>query len=1162
MASVILRHPDGSTETIELSRKQPVTIGRQSFNDVCIAEPDVAPMHCRISWNKTGFEVGSGTSNGIEVNLATVAHHMLEHGDIIRVGSCDLIFQDESAAPKDQPHSDAHRGHKHTHRPETSPKADAGARHSSSKHPKEKPADDLSLFDGPVYTESQLALEAALNDGESAKDDEDEYLDELKSSRKPKPAGGPLLAKPVRPGEQEILKSPLVLGLTGGGLALLLVTGIFWFLIAREQSNKLYDQAVSEMNSGQFSQSIATFTKFIQLYPNHGLRRQADRGLGKALISKEISGATPAWKRGLERLNELIKTHRNESDFGDLHSSLFQFAEQISLGAAKTSESTRDPELLVVSKDAQDLLERYADPSAPPTGTVNRINEQRSKARAAIEKQKTFDLAMTSVDAAIAEKKPMLALSERLKLVRSFPEFLSAKRVKDALQKALDLERSVVATEETERPAETTDDPPIVPEPIVGLLHSRSRTDDSSQGQVVFVTAKDLCYAIDPATGELVWRRVIGPRPPFFPIKMTGSQSSVLVFDTRKLALISCHQASGKLIWSQPLGARAVGAPLITDGQIYLPLEGNSLVRIDVDTGRLSATVRFSQNLATTPVLARDGNHLLVPGDTAMIYALSLRTTNTSAALAAVAVTFTDHAPGSISAPPLAMGRLLLLCENDRADSARLRLWDASNPAQSLSELTSTRTVGQVRDTPVLRGNQLVVPSSGEQFAAFAVTDDAGRAGIAPIGQYRADQAQAKNQISSPLFVALGPDGQFWSAGSAFRRFEIDSKSIRMDSVSTAAGIASQPLQSIGEYFFVGRKSRYSDAVTFSAVEREKLVNPWRCIVGDAPLEISATRDGGVVWVGESGSIYSIGKNRMTQGGIDLKAGTDLELPANVTDAIRASLLPDQRIVIAARGESTQLYVLNPNGQLSETFKLDEFPETDPVLLDEGLVLPFPSRLKILPLVRGRKGIQDLLLPVGNVAEHHWSHLVRIDGRELIAINDKGRLTRIQFRSAEVPHLAEAAELVLPSPVDSRPWVRGESLFVADASGVVRQLNLRSFDTDGQATLAAPIRNTWPLEENMLVQSGDNKLHCLAEGKALPEKWVYALEQLDPVGPAIMRNRQVWLACRSGTILVLNADTGEEVRRVVLPQLLSLGLRQVQETLLAVASDGTLYRLE
>ena len=1147
-ASLILRRLDGSTELRELSRSQPLTIGRQSFNDICISEPDVAPMHCRVSWNKTGFEVTAATSAGVDVNSGSVAHMMLNSGDTIRVGSVDLIFEEEQPSGRDA-----------THEAQSSRKS--GGHTEPAEKLIDKSAKDLPLYEGKVLTESQAELEAL----QAA--DEDFFADPAPlpgKTPKQKPVDTGLIGRPVRPGEQEILKSPLVLGLAGGGLVLLLVTGIFWFLISRETSNRLYDRAVAEMNDGQFTQSITTFERFIAQYPNHGLRRQADRGLAKAHIQKEISGASPTWKRGLEKLNELIKAHRNESDFSDLHSSLFQYAEQISMGAAKSAETNRDADLLIVSKDAQDLLERYADPSAPPAGTIGRINEQRRKATNAIEKQRTFDLAMKTVDTAIADKKPMVALSERERLVKSFPEFITSKRVKEALQKSLDLERSVVATDESERPADVNDEAPQTSEPILGIMYSRSRTEDNSQGQVVFVTAKDSCYAVDPATGELIWKRVIGVRSPFFPIKTTGSQSSVLMFDTRDNSLLACQLSKGRLIWRQRLNARAIGKPLIHEGQIYLPLEGNSLVRIDLDTGRQSANVKFSQNLATSPVLSRDGNYLLVPGEMAMIYSLTLRTTATTPALSAVATTFTDHAAGSISASPLVMGDLLLLCENDLADSARLRLWNAKKPAESLIELPSTRIVGigQVHDTPVLRGNQLVVPSSGEQFAAFVVTDEPGHEGIAPNGQYKANQSTKANTIAGPLFVALGPDNQFWSAGSAFRRFEINSNTIRMDSVSTAPGIASQPLQLVGDQFCVGRKSIYSDAVTFSAIEREKLTSSWRIIVGDAPVEMISSRDGGVIWVGESGTVYTLGKNRLTQGGFDLKAGTDLELPSNVTSRIRTSVLPDQRLVAVAAGETIIAYMINQAGQVVDKYKLNEVPEADPVLLDEGLVFPLPSRLKMVLLMAGKKAVQDLMLPVGEKQEHRWAHLIRIDGKELIACDSNGRLSRIQYRSGDVPHLAEVAELQLGQPVDVKPFLQGDFLFVADASGVIRQLNIRSFDTDGQTSLTAPVKNIWPVGADLLVQAGDGKLHCLAEGKTLMEKWSFDLLNLAPVGPVILKDDQVWLACQNGTVIVLNRESGVEVRRITVPQSLSIGLRQIQETRFAVASDGTLYRLE
>lgn len=1153
MAGLTLQFLDGSSETRELSRSQPLNIGRQQFNDICVPDPEVGPLHCRVSWNKSRFEVTAATSQGVEVNSVTVGHADLKQGDVIRVGSLDLIFHDEATILKsveDPPPSPP------TLSPEHRP-----VRKSRKVEPAEKPVDEMSLYDGVVQTESQAMLDM-LNDDDDEGDVEDDWT--LKDVKKPKrdddaPAAP---SRKFRPGEEDVLKSPLVLGLTGGGLTLLLVTGIFWLFISREQSNRLYERAVKEMTDGQYAQALTTYEKFITENPNHVMRKQADRGLAKTLVLKEISGASPAWNRGLERLNELIKTHRNDSDFSDLHSSIFQYAEQISLGAAKTAEVARDAQYLTISREAQVLLERYADPSTPPTGTIGRINEQRVKADRAIDKQKTFDLAMNAVDSAIADRKPMAALSERERLVRAFPDLVGTKRVKQALQNSLDLERSVVATDEIDVPAETVDDPVPVNEPVLGLLQARSRTDEASQGQVVFVIAKDCCYAIDSVTGDLVWRRVIGAGSPFFPVVTTGAQQSILLFDTRKQALLSCNTTNGKLIWRQPLKAMAIGKPLVHQGQVYLGLDGNSMARIELDTGRLTAKVRFSQNLASSPVLSYDQDYLLVPGQMAMIYSLSVRATSKRPALTAVATTFTDHSAGSISAPPLLMGHLLLLCENDLADSARLRLWNADKPMESLIELNSVRITGQVRDVPVLRGNQVVVPSEGEQFAAFVVSDEAGRAGITRTGEYHADQTLLKDRISVPVFLALGPDGQFWAAGTAFRRFEIVSNTIRMDSNSTAPGIASQPLQSFGDYFFVGRKSRFSDAVTFSSVDREKLVNPWRCVLGDAPLEILPTRDGGIVWVSESGALYTFGKNRLAKGGVDLRAGADLDLPPNVTKPIRVSLLHDQRMVAFAAGETIQMFLLNSNGQVTGKTELKEFPEADPVLLDEGIVVPSATRLKIVSLSASKRPIQDWIAPIGETTDHRWAHMIRLNGREFVACDGNGRMTRIQYRPGDISHLAEVSNVQLDQPIDVRPILRGDSLYVADARGNCRQLSVSSFDTVGQRKLTEPIRNVWSAADKLIVQAGDGKLHCLSDGKELPESWVYDLNGLNPIGPVITQSDALWFGCRDGTIVVLSLASGAEVRRLSVPQSLSLGLRQVGDTLFAVAADGMLYRIE
>ncbi len=68
MASLEISFLSGKTQTIELSKQQPLSIGSHASNDLQIEDEGVATMQCRISWNKKGYEVVAATSDGVEIN--------------------------------------------------------------------------------------------------------------------------------------------------------------------------------------------------------------------------------------------------------------------------------------------------------------------------------------------------------------------------------------------------------------------------------------------------------------------------------------------------------------------------------------------------------------------------------------------------------------------------------------------------------------------------------------------------------------------------------------------------------------------------------------------------------------------------------------------------------------------------------------------------------------------------------------------------------------------------------------------------------------------------------------------------------------------------------------------------------------------------------------
>ena len=836
MAELELKTSDGRTERRQLSRTQPLSIGKQPVNDVVVPEDEVGSMHCRIGWTKTGYEVTAAGRGGVDLNGKLVQHALLKPGDVLRIGSMDAVFQD-AAMPKDRDQERERAKEKvrdSGRRGRSEKKSQKSSRSKRDKDPEVLDDDDeMSLFDGEVLADS---ASEELFESEDPGDPSEAAITGVvlnrmggegeTISRGGKPVGSqqPQLATElkrtvraamnanrVRPGEQDVFKSPLVLGLGGGGLVVLLVTATLWFLMGRQVAQRHFDRGEAELNDSKYSQAIETFETFLEKYPKHALNPEARLRIGKAKIQREVSGATPNWQRGLEELETFINDHRNEEDFKSLQPGICGFAEQIALGAVKTAEAIKDPELIVVSADATRRLEQFSDPQQPPTAALEQIRIGAERAKAAIRKQQTFDAAFVIIDQALKDKQPIAALRERAKLLQNYPDLVNQRRVRDAMQKSIAMEKSVVKVEDVDLPA-TAEEKPLDPSTyVLPIYHTRSRTDEAASGRFAYAVAEDALFAVDIVTGETAWRRIIGFETPFFPVLTSGAQPGLLIGETRPDGLALRNAETGDLIWRQPLDQPLTGAPLVHEGEIFVAAHGHGLYRLDLDTGKLKAKMTFSQDVIGPPTVAPDGAHLLIPGETALLYALSIRP------LEVAAVTYSEHPSDSVKVPLLTMGGLALLCENDQLDSCRLRCWDATKPDAPLMEVGNpVRIEGQVVDRPVLRGSQLVVAATGERLNAFTVSDNPEKKGLAPNGIYKIQEGYA-----GPMELALGPDQQFWLASSAFRRFEVLNDTIRLDQDSTAPGIASQPLQIIGDQFFVGRHPPYAEAVIFTQVDRE-----------------------------------------------------------------------------------------------------------------------------------------------------------------------------------------------------------------------------------------------------------------------------------------------------------------------------------------------------
>ena len=83
----------------------PLLIGRAASNPICIEDPGVSPLHCKIAHQGDGFLLTDlDTASGTFVNGIPVRQRLLAPGDQIAIGGCLFLFQLEgSPAPAISP---------------------------------------------------------------------------------------------------------------------------------------------------------------------------------------------------------------------------------------------------------------------------------------------------------------------------------------------------------------------------------------------------------------------------------------------------------------------------------------------------------------------------------------------------------------------------------------------------------------------------------------------------------------------------------------------------------------------------------------------------------------------------------------------------------------------------------------------------------------------------------------------------------------------------------------------------------------------------------------------------------------------------------------------------------------------------------------------------
>ncbi|WP_437187961.1 PQQ-binding-like beta-propeller repeat protein [Planctomicrobium sp. SH668] len=1112
---------NGERERCELKKQSPVAIGRHASNDIQIDEPEVAILHCRISWSNGGFEAVSATQEPLDINGTLKGKSILSPGDLLRFGTVDIYFRDESSQA-----TAASSSRRVAEILELPPVAST-------------PAPVETKVPSPVPVPPRIAPRQKPVPVEEVVVSPQEIVVPLEQSQHIRDR---LRSNQSRPGEEDLLQSPLILSLVIGACLLLLAGGIFYFIALRQTSQQAFEQARKHFDDGNYRGSIEALERYLIDYPGQSSADDARRLLGQAKVRQLIEGGAPNYAEGLKQLQLFIEDERDRGQFESLFAELMDMSKTIALGAGIAAGKQLDPQQLDVSKQAVVVLKTYSPKDVPPTETFSQIDQVQRASQRQILQDNVYREELLRIDQAIRENQPLAALQIRRSLLNRYPVFEVDQKLTDRLKTSLEQELLKSNSASLERPAVQSDHN-WVDGVLTLCFQTRTKTDEVPAGQTIPVLAQDCCYGIDLVTGEPVWRRVIGFQSHPFQLSEVGSPGVVL-FDANHLEVVRLNRSNGSLVWRQSTGSALGGVPLLHENALYVPTADHRLLCLDLETGTLRDSLNFSQPVGT-PVVSGDGSRIIVPGHEEVLYVVDKNTFQLSG------VFDLGHSAGALAAPMLSVSNYLIVAVNGQG-TASVKLLVTKNGAGSY-QLTAAQTVeGIVVDPPVLRGRDLFVPSLGNRVTSFTISDDPDQPPLTVGPVY-----VGESKLVGSAYLLPGPDRQLWVATDSLNRLRLTAESLQLDGPVTGAGITSQPLSFLNGSLYHARRRPFAEAVTLTRTDREEMKSDWQAVVGAKLIAISGGADAGksVVAVNDMGQVFQVTLDEIASKTFHSVPVTRLPVPVDLTTPLLAADLRTGHVAVAAGGSAPRLWILNSKGQVERNLQLSKPFQALPVDFGDSVLLPLASEIQIVSTPESA-AIQPFRLPTGETLK--WSSVIALGQNRAAAATDTGRLYLLELNQDPVPYLGEVqrvdlgAEIEIPI-VGSQLWI-----VVADRSNRVSLFASERLEKLGERQFEKPVTSPMQLlDEQLYVEIGSDELHCLQASAELKTLWQIPIDKSSVVGVVLLDSRLV-VALQNGNVWFVDPQDGTKIREFDVQCEIALGPFVVDQNVVVGTADGSL----
>ncbi|TWU65089.1 PQQ-binding-like beta-propeller repeat protein [Crateriforma conspicua] len=988
-------------------------------------------------------------------------------------------------------------------------------------------------------------------------------------------AGG-TSARPVRrtkKPDKSIWDSFKVYGYAGIIVMLVLIFSALYFVLGRDSAEDFIKQADKLYNQQSFQPAQEQYTKFLDSYGDDNQYSSLAR-TRVALSELYRAKAVPNPVRGLEVARNVLPSIAEEQalndDRDDLAALLTDIAENIAQ-AADESESTGEKQQLLSDLDEHiDFMDNplYVSSQMRVTlaGRLNSVKETRARVQREINRNLQLDQAVASMKASLEAKETKDAYDTRFALLRDFPELRDNDRLEELIQRASDIQQTLVGPSsrlpKTDPTADESDSmrsialTTLVGDSIVSL-----------RDEIVYVGAAASVLAFSAEDGRLLWRKYVGSTNTHPPLRIGAGQSVLLTNGVRN-DLSRCDGQTGDVQWRSSLG-EPFSQPVMTRGATFVSGESGVVYSLDLETGDAMWSTQIPQPLETSPGVDDRADMAYLPGNHSNLYLLNTRDGK------CVESYYIGHREGTIQVPPVPLLGHLFVFENYATDATKVHVLRLDDEGKNLTPVQVFQLNGNVIVPPIVQKRRLIVLTDLGEVNVYDVEPTADRDKVSSI-------AKCSPSYKQPTLTRMAANrSQMWITGTRIARFQlqINTGTVVRDWVKhDGDAFVGQPI-ALDDALIHARVLRGTSGIRVTAASPETGDMVWQTDVG-VPIAMLQRVPGKAAFhaITSQGALFELDRAALAEG----STKAPLENPGGEGVAMRFV----DPIIAASAGQETPNRILINSQEPSEILVYDPSRQRDmlrkvtirlpgraktagqPIVAGGGLLIPLDTGRAVL--MRWQTGatlgspFQPSVDPTGVVS---WSDPVPLaDDPDQVVLSDSlGRLYRLRVGQ----QMRELSQTQIDKPLLG-PATRVGTTMVATTAGPAADF-LVGYDMTGlelQFESLLDGRVVWgptaaPQDDSgALLRTDDGQLRVFDE--AGQQKFAVDLPAGRLVGPPTAVSDDQWLFTgRDGWMVTVDRNTGQRIAEKNLGQPISAQPVTVGDNrFLVPGEEGVVYITE